>query len=104
MRPNTFVTRPLDVVMVKGKTQPVKVYELINFRKYVSDETMKKLATYEGAFTKFVNGELEEAKEGFVKYLEMVGGRDYVTERHLQRIAAQPKGAIWQATVILEDK
>jgi adenylate cyclase len=39
-----FVTRPLDKVVVKGKTEPVMIHELVEKRPYVTNEQLEHIA------------------------------------------------------------
>ena len=59
-----YVIQLLDVVKVKGKTEPVKIYEVLSSG-VAAPEKLMELETYEKAHTLYVNGEFEAAKRMF---------------------------------------
>lgn len=61
-----FVIRELDDVMVKGKTEPKRIYELVT---HVSDTTPAVLAEFAKGRAAYINGEFTQAKEAFAAAL-----------------------------------
>ena len=45
-QPNAFVVRELDLVRVKGKNDPVKIYELIGRTGQVDSDTLQRIEQF----------------------------------------------------------
>lgn len=105
--PEYFVTRPLDVVAVKGKTRAVRVHELVGFRKLIAAERLSAYSIYDRAFEEYVRGNFQAAAEGFNVCAKAFGDKDTVTLMHRDRclrLAANPPTEDWNCTVHIEDK
>ena len=61
-----YVIQLLDIVKVKGKTEPVKIYEVLSSGVATKEKTLE-LETNEKAHELYVNGEFEKAKRIFEK-------------------------------------
>ncbi len=79
--PSLFVFRELDMVRVKGKEHPVKIYEVVGFKKDVDDEKIHIIDLYEKALHLYREGAFKEAK----KILSEVANKDKVSEVLLKR-------------------
>ena len=60
-----FAYRELDLVRVKGKTEPVAIYEPLAADPYASDQTNDQLAAYEAALAAYRAQRWDEAKTAF---------------------------------------
>lgn len=72
LAPDAFRTRILDVIRVKGKSEPVKVYEVLGDASEPPDpDTEAYAAFYESAFEAYLGRDFEAARKGFHKALAL---------------------------------
>jgi adenylate cyclase len=69
-RDSGFVFRELDVIRVKGKLQPVTIYELVGRATEVSPETQDLLARFVAAHALYKARRWQEAQQAFQSILE----------------------------------
>ncbi|MCK4979784.1 MAG: adenylate/guanylate cyclase domain-containing protein, partial [Candidatus Delongbacteria bacterium] len=64
-----FIVREVDLVSVKGKIKPVRIYELIDFKdgKLFNDNVKEKLEIYNKGLNLYREGEFAEAKNVFTE-------------------------------------
>jgi adenylate cyclase len=67
----SYILRLLDRVRVKGKTEPVQLFEVINFGAHLTDEIQKELDMYHNALLLYYNEQFEEALEIFEELYEV---------------------------------
>ena len=60
-----FVFRYLDRIVVKGRSQPVDMYELVDFRDRLSEQDRECLALYETGVKHYLARRWDEAEESF---------------------------------------
>lgn len=67
-----FIFREVDLVSVKGKVKPVRIYELIDFKdkKVISDKVWEKLNIYNKGLKLYRAGDFKEAKSVFAEVAE----------------------------------
>ncbi|RLC53568.1 MAG: hypothetical protein DRH89_10505, partial [Candidatus Cloacimonadota bacterium] len=67
-----FIVREVDLVFVKGKVKPVRIYELIDFKdgKLFTEELKEKLEIYNKGLNLYRDGEFADAKSVFVEVVE----------------------------------
>lgn len=65
-----MVTRELDIVRVKGKSEPVTLYELVGEKGEVSDEKLELVTKYEEGLNLYKNKKFREALQKFEKVIE----------------------------------
>jgi adenylate cyclase len=88
-----FVTRPLDLLAVKGRNQPVQIYELMGISEgepaalILSKEEIDLSKEFTNAFYSFHQGTLTEAKNKFLE-LSKKFPDDEPTKIYLSRIDA----------------
>ncbi len=85
----SFVTRPIDVITVKGKKEKIKIYELCGKIDGDSDiqptaDEMKLYAIFTEAYNTFEQGDFKKAQEIFLSIQEQFPD-DYPTQLYLQR-------------------
>jgi len=92
-----FVFRELDVVRVKGKDEPIAIYEPLAPVSEVSDEEYKELAIHEQAMKAYYIQEWDQAESYFKQVQEMVPARK-LYQVYLDRISEfkkNPPGDDW---------
>jgi len=106
-----FEWRELDFVRVVGKTEPVKVYELICRKGELSPELEKLLSLFHTGLDYYRSCKWEEAKKAFIeaeKYEEMFPGRKTNPSRVYQERcdywAANPPPPDWDGSWTLTKK
>ena len=106
-----FLARSVDIVTVKGKSKPVRVYELLGFRKYMHPDKLTAFNIYERAFEEYVAGNFWAAMEGFQKFLKSPGAdaQDHLAHKHYlkcQEMISSPHFSkeSWNPTCVLDEK
>lgn len=67
-----FVVRPLDFVRMKGKSLPIKVYELVGFRRLMAKSIVEAYEIYEAGFEEYCLGNFVTAANHFERFLRIV--------------------------------
>jgi len=70
VKDSDFVFRELDLIRVKGKLQPVTIYELVGRAAEVSPEVRNLLARFVAARTLYQSRRWQEAQQAFQSILE----------------------------------
>ncbi len=87
----SFVTRPLDIVAVKGKKQKLEIYELVGMQKEVevapTPAEIELCRAFTEAYNAFYAGKMEEAKKLFLQIQQRYPA-DAPTRIYLERIQA----------------
>ena len=100
-----FETRRLDRVRVKGKTEPIDIYELLAEKGKLPEKVVTLVGEFHQAIEYYRNGKFAEAKERFEKLLAEVG-HDGPTKTYIARIekliANPPEG--WDGTWTFDSK
>lgn len=79
--------RELDRVRVKGKNNPVSIYELVGLRsETVSDIKKRQMDLYHEGREHYLNRRFTKALAAFGSILEDIDSKDKAAELHLQRI------------------
>jgi adenylate cyclase len=100
-----IVTRRLDSIIVKGKEEPIAVYELIGRRGEVADEKIKLIEKYERAFELYSQREFEQAHELFGEILsEEEDPPSRVFLEKTEELLDNPPAADWQPVNKLTSK
>lgn len=101
-----FAARPVDCLRVKGKTQPVTVYELIGSRTGISPETQAMLAEYELGMQSYRRRAFEQAATCFDAVLRArpADGPARVLRERAMRYASDPPPESWDGVYDLESK
>jgi adenylate cyclase len=103
----TYRVRELDLVIVKGKTKPVAVYEVLD---YHTPETYPNLVDALGHFRdglgKYRDGKFERAGELFARVLD-INPADKAAKMYVERcahLAVTPPPADWGGVWVMEEK
>jgi adenylate cyclase len=67
---DAMVTRPIDKVAVKGRTEGIMIYELVGETGVVSETEQARIALYAAALGLYFNGDFAAAREAFAALLE----------------------------------
>ena len=101
-----FVVRDLDIVRVKGKTTAVNIYELIEWRSNIDDNTLQGLDLFEKGLAAYRRQDWNEAGKIFTHVLQKLPD-DGPAKLYLGRIdqmKANPPGDNWDCVSIFEHK
>ncbi|MCF7811166.1 CHASE2 domain-containing protein [bacterium] len=102
-----FVTRPLDFIIVKGKTKPVTVFELLAEKESdLSDAKLKAVELFGDGLTLYKRGDFANARDIFNKALE-VEPDDGPSKTYVERCAGfmeNPPGEDWDGGWTLTEK
>ena len=83
---DTVWVRELDRIRVKGKTQPISIYQLMNERQVpLSDRTQDLLSLYHQGRAAYIRADFLKAKQWFER-AQQVDENDQAIAVHLQRI------------------
>ncbi len=104
---NEFFCRELDFIIVKGKTKPIKVYELIGFQDEIFPDNVKKgIEIFDRAIFKYREKDFIGAIEFFNKTLEYLPG-DSPSKVYLSRCnfyISSPPEPDWDGVFIMKTK
>ena len=92
-----FVFRELDLVIVKGKSEPVAIFEPIGHKNDIDKETMSELSAYKKALKNFHSQNWDKAEVDFYN-LSNANPDRYLYQVYLERIAhyrKEPPGENW---------
>jgi adenylate cyclase len=103
----TYTTREVDLVVVKGKTQPVAIYEVLD---YHTESTfpglMNALRHFREGMTHYRQRRWADAERAFREVLALHAG-DFASALYLKRcalMAANPPPSDWDGVWVLADK
>nr|WP_245824217.1 MULTISPECIES: adenylate/guanylate cyclase domain-containing protein [Planktothrix] len=102
-----LIVRELDIVRVKGKTQPVSLYELVGEKSAViSDQRLEAIALYEAGRKAYLNRDFTTALGKFAAVLSLTP-EDSAATLHIQRCQhwlKTPLPANWDGVENLTEK
>ena len=76
---NEFITRMLDIVTVKGKKKPIKIYELVCMAAELNEKQKQIIETYEKGLELYLKRKFTEAIKEFEKI------NDYASKAFIER-------------------
>ena len=101
-----FVCRLLDKVAVKGKKQPVKIYELICFKNEIAPKQKEVIQLYEQAFELYQNKKWDKAREILAKLAKLI--QDDLAVKNLiercEQFKKHPPSKDWNGVWIMQTK
>ncbi|HVZ65200.1 MAG TPA: GAF domain-containing protein [Lacunisphaera sp.] len=103
----TYRTREIDKVIVKGKTEPIGVYEVLDFH---TEETFPRLQEVVNQFRNglalYRKGDFDRAIQGFQEALALHPG-DKLSQTYIERcnyLKAHPPGEKWDGVWVMKTK
>jgi class 3 adenylate cyclase/CHASE2 domain-containing sensor protein len=99
----TFVWRELDTIRVKGRVQPVRIFEPIGMAGDVASDLLRRVETYEQGLKAYRAREFAAAAKQFA----IVANEDPPSARFLARVrglAKEPPPADWEPVSAQEEK
>lgn len=102
---NNFIVRELDYIRVKGKKEPVKIYEVIGERSLIGD-TPQWVKTFEEGLTLYRMQKFEDAKIKFEETIR-IRGEDKPSKVFLERIEFfkdEPPPQNWDGVFTMKTK
>jgi adenylate cyclase len=102
-----IIVRELDLVRVKGKTEPAKVYELVGLKeKGISDNKQQIITAFNQGFEYYLAQKWDDAIENFKQALTINPNdgpaRTYI--KRCEQFKQYPPGADWDGVFILAHK
>ncbi|MCA9384524.1 MAG: adenylate/guanylate cyclase domain-containing protein [Candidatus Magasanikbacteria bacterium] len=101
-----FLQRELDQVAVKGKTEPVKIHEIINVMSQATDAEKERAVRYSDALSLYYQSRFSEARRLFNEFLELYPS-DVPAKLFFERCSeyeANPPGEGWDGTFVRKTK
>lgn len=101
-----FLARYLDLVAVKGKSEPVAIYELLGRGEIQDPQRVEMLRLYEAGVELYQQRQWEAAQEAFAKALEL-DPRDGPAAVYLERsrqLSATPPPEDWNGVYVMKHK
>ena len=103
----TYRTREIDLVVVKGKTKPVAVYEVLDYHDEKSfPNLMYVVNQFKDGVGKYRAGEWDAAINAFREALRQHPG-DKLSEIYIERcetLKLNPPAGVWDGVWVMEDK
>jgi adenylate cyclase len=114
--PHGFITRPVDVVAVKGKEEGVQLFELMGMDNDslitpLSEENKKFAHTFTDAFNIYLSGRWKEAESLFCsindEWLQKTGAEDFLAKKYIARcqdFIKNPPPPNWDGVIHMYEK
>lgn len=103
----TYYSRELDLVVVKGKTQPVAIYEILDYHTEESYPNLTDaLRHFKAGLQKYRQRKWDDANGEFAEVLE-INGHDKAAQLYVDRcehFLREPPGADWNGVWVMESK
>eukprot|EP01134_Creolimax_fragrantissima_P006989 CFRG6989T1 len=99
----SFLCRPLDVVAVKGRQQPICVYELVTHKEAATFEQLAGVQLFSDAFARYQAHDVDAAADLFNRYLKEVNSTDKAANMHLKTCIHAPDGD-WKGFRVMTTK
>ncbi|MFP8489483.1 CHASE2 domain-containing protein [Gracilimonas sp. Q87] len=102
-----LVFRKLDKIVVKGRSQPVKVYELTGLKQYVSGSLLKRNQIFEEALIAYYSRDWTTAQSHFRRSLELEIHENNPSRVFIERCEMMreiPPPVEWNGIFVMEQK
>ena len=103
----TYRYRDIDLVVVKGKTQPVRVYEILDYHDATTFPNMVDVITrFDDAMRAYRGGDWARARAGFAQCLKL-NPEDHLSATYIGRcdyLESHPPEGEWNGVWVMKDK
>jgi adenylate cyclase len=103
----TYRLRDIDLVVVKGKTQPVRVYEILDYHNAKTfPNLMDVVNQFSAAMEAYRSGDFGKAERGFAKCLEL-NPTDGLSATYIERcqyLTSHPPAGEWNGVWVMKEK
>ena len=103
----TYRLREIDLVVVKGKTQPVSIYEVLDYHDELTfPNMMETLGHFKEGLSLYRKGDFSKSKSSFENAL-LANGSDKLSKMYIDRndyLMAHPPADDWSGIWVMEDK
>ena len=103
----TYRLREIDLVVVKGKTQPVSIYEVLDYHDELTfPNMMETLGHFKEGLSLYRKGDFSKSKSSFENAL-LVNGNDKLSQMYIDRndyLMDHPPADDWSGIWVMEDK
>merc|ERR1712113_819271 len=104
---DTFLVRPLDVVVVKGRVEPTRIYEVLGLRA-APDEDIRQISTISAqAMRAYLNRDFTQATQCLQLVEQLKGGEDpagKVLSDRCRDFLKHPPPPNWNGSEVLKEK
>lgn len=103
---DAIVAREIDLIAVKGKSEAIRVYELVGMKGQVDEVTTEALKLYEEALEDYRSQRWDQAAAAFERVIAMRGD-DAPSRVFIERIGGWrtvPPGETWDGSFVLTEK
>ena len=104
---NDCVFRYLDKIVVKGRTQPVKMFEVADLRSEASQKLFDCIGLYEQGMEKYLSQNWDEAIKLFNKSLELEvheNNPSLILLDRAKELKKNPPGGTWDGVFVMKSK
>ena len=100
------MTREIDFLVVKGKTEPVRAFEVLGLRGEIPEATLKLCDRFAAALAAYRSQEWDRAEAALRDCLELSpnDGPSRVFIERIQQLRLQPPGEDWNGVWRLKAK
>jgi class 3 adenylate cyclase len=101
----SFLCREIDLMTVKGKTQPVRIYEVLQERRAAAPKLEEIVAGFERGLAAYRNRDWKKAREAFAKVAETYGDEpSAVFLKRAELFEASPPAPAWDGVFAMTVK
>lgn len=84
-QPEKFILRELDNIQVKGKNEPVRIYEVMRFQEHEREKINKLVSLFEEGLNLYRKQKWDQAVQKFKKAIEIKDGDDPPSKEFIER-------------------
>ncbi|HVZ81280.1 MAG TPA: CHASE2 domain-containing protein [bacterium] len=103
---NDMLCRELDLIKVKGKNEPIRIYELVDHRLKGAGVKESKVKAFEEGLALYREQKWDEAVKGFKKCLELdpKDGPAEIFIKRCEQLRQNPPGKGWDGVFVMKTK
>jgi adenylate cyclase len=106
VHPEEFLLREVDTVVVKGKADRVRIFEVVAFASNATEEMRRNVALFADALNAYRNRDWDTSKKEFEKLVNLAPA-DKTAKIFLERanvLSSNPPGADWNGAWVMTEK